>query len=56
MDHRTTESRNAAAFLAGGGELCALMRAKDWSTTPVGAVDAWPRSLRTAVQIMLGSR
>jgi len=32
------------------------MRAKDWSTTPVGPVENWPQSLRTVVQIMLCSR
>jgi hypothetical protein len=32
------------------------MRALDWSQTPVGAVEQWPQSLKTAVQIMLGSR
>jgi len=34
----------------------ALMRAFDWSTTPLGPVEQWPQSLRTAVSIMLESR
>ena len=34
----------------------ALMRAFDWSTTPLGTVEHWPQSLRTAVSIMLESR
>jgi hypothetical protein len=34
----------------------ALTRAKDWSSTPVGSVAAWPQSLKTAVSICLGSR
>jgi signal transduction histidine kinase/DNA-binding response OmpR family regulator len=42
--------------MTGGGELGALMRAKDWSRAPVGPVETWPQSLRTVVQIMLGSR
>jgi signal transduction histidine kinase len=41
--------------LAGGGELGALMRAMDWSKTPLGPVSAWPQSLRTSVSIMLAS-
>jgi signal transduction histidine kinase len=41
--------------LAGGGELGALMRAKDWSKTPLGPVASWPQSLRTSVSIMLSS-
>ena len=43
-------------FLEGGGEMGALMRAKDWSATPLGAVEGWPQSLRTAVSILLNSR
>jgi PAS domain S-box-containing protein len=43
-------------FLAGGGELGALMRATDWGSTPLGPVETWPRALRTAVRIMLTSR
>src|SRR5216684_2113301 len=56
VDQPTTRDRSATAFLAGGGELGALVRAKDWSATPVGPVDRWPQSLRNVVQIMLGSR
>jgi hypothetical protein len=32
-----------------------LMRGYDWSTTPVGAVEDWPQSLRTAISILLAS-
>jgi PAS domain S-box-containing protein len=41
---------------AGGREMGALMRAFDWSQTPLGPVSHWPHSLRTAVRIMLTSR
>jgi PAS domain S-box-containing protein len=34
----------------------ALMRAYDWSSTPVGPVAAWPQSLRTAIGVVLNSR
>ncbi|HZH77093.1 MAG TPA: histidine kinase dimerization/phospho-acceptor domain-containing protein, partial [Archangium sp.] len=34
----------------------ALMRAMDWSTTPVGPVESWPQSLRTVLSILLTSR
>ena len=40
----------------GGGELGALMRAHNWSTSPIGSPDTWPQSLRTAVSIMLSSK
>ena len=43
-------------ILLGGGEVGALMRAIDWSDTPLGPVSGWPQSLRTAVSICLHSR
>jgi PAS domain S-box-containing protein len=42
--------------LAGGGEMGRLMRAHDWSATPLGPVVDWPQSLKTAVRVILGSR
>jgi PAS domain S-box-containing protein len=44
------------AFLQGGGESGARMRAVDWSATALGAPQAWPRSLKTIVRMMLDSR
>ena len=41
---------------AGGGELGALMRGHDWSTSPIGYPDTWPQALRTAVNMMLPSK
>ena len=46
----------AASFLAGGSEMGALMRAFDWSATPLGSPETWPQSLRSAVSILLPSR
>lgn len=43
-------------FLSGGGEMGARMRALDWRTTPLGAPDGWPLSLRTAVSVLINSR
>src|SRR5688500_2290563 len=43
-------------LFAGPGEMRALCRAFDWATTPLGPPAAWPRSLRTAAGIVLGSR
>ena len=45
-----------ALVLAGGGQMGARMRAMDWSTTPLGPVEQWPQSLRSAISICLGSR
>ena len=44
------------AFLAGGGEMGARMRAYDWANTPFGAIERWPQSLRSAISICLNSR
>ncbi len=57
----TAQPNTAAAgeghtFLAGGGELGALIRAKDWAATTLGAPASWPQSLKTAVRIVLTSR
>src|SRR5579875_2506332 len=45
-----------AEVLAGGGEMGARMRALDWSTTPLGPVEGWPRALKTCVRLLLTSR
>lgn len=37
----------------GYGEMAARIRDHDWAATPLGAIDAWPQSLRTTVDIML---
>ncbi|MFN3521842.1 MAG: ATP-binding protein [Phenylobacterium sp.] len=56
-DHpRSADEGAGTKFLAGGGELGALIRAHDWSNTPLGAPVSWPQSLKTAVRIMLTSR
>jgi PAS domain S-box-containing protein len=47
--------RSFEDFLAGGGEMGALMRAYDWSASPLGKPEAWPQSLRTAVRILLNT-
>jgi signal transduction histidine kinase/ActR/RegA family two-component response regulator len=43
------------AFLSGGGDVGALMRAHDWSRSPLGDPSTWPQALRTVVSLMLGS-
>ncbi|WP_286192338.1 response regulator [Roseomonas genomospecies 6] len=51
-----TDVSAAPDFLASGGEMGAHMRAHDWESTTLGAPEDWPRSLKTAVRIMLTSR
>src|SRR6478672_7094462 len=43
-------------FLSGGGEVGALMRTHDWSTSPLGAPEQWPQSLRSVVGLILDSK
>ncbi len=42
-------------FLAGGGEMDALMRAHDWAGSFLGPPSRWPQSLRMAVRLMLNT-
>ena len=42
--------------IPGNSELARLTRALDWDSTSIGAPETWPKSLRTAVGIMLTSR
>jgi hypothetical protein len=43
-------------FMAGEGVAATLMRATDWSRTPIGPAHSWPESLRTMVAVLLASR
>lgn len=43
-------------FLQGGGEVGALMRDRDWSSSPLGHPETWPQALRTVVGLMLNSK
>jgi PAS domain S-box-containing protein len=42
-------------FLAGGGEMAALIAAYDWSRTPLGPISTWPPCLCTALGMILRS-
>ncbi|HYD77623.1 hybrid sensor histidine kinase/response regulator [Ramlibacter sp.] len=46
----------APAFLNGGGQVGALMRAHDWSGSGLGDPSTWPQSLRSVVELMLNSK
>lgn len=43
-------------FLAGDSELSERIHSLDWSTTPLGPLEAWPQSLKTSVNLILNSR
>lgn len=47
---------NPSDWLVGRGEMADRIRSFDWSTKCVGPPEQWPQSLKTAVQILVGSR
>jgi PAS domain S-box-containing protein len=50
------DETQAPQLFAGDSELSALMRATDWSRSPLGPPEHWPESLKTCVRIVLTSR
>lgn len=50
------QPQDTASFLAQGGEVGALMRAKDWTATSLGPAETWSSSIKTAVSLCLNSR
>ena len=47
---------DSPAFLSGGGEMGARIRAFDWESTPLGPPARWPTPLQVVVRILLASR
>ncbi len=56
MHDSMVASSVSPGFLAGGGEMGALMRAHDWAASALGPVEGWPQSLGVALGICLGAR
>ena len=51
-------ARNDASledWLVGGGEMAKVIKAMDWSKTPLGPMASWPQSLRTTVSLVQAS-
>ena len=44
------------ASLNDGSEMGRLILAKDWSRTPLGPIESWPQTLRTALSMCLATR
>nr|MBA2544364.1 hypothetical protein [Deltaproteobacteria bacterium] len=42
-------------WLVGGGEMALVIKAMDWSKTPLGPIESWPQSLRTTVSLAQAS-
>src|ERR1044071_3546870 len=51
-----TNRQPATRLFDGGGQMGELMRSIDWSKTPVGPVESWSQSLKTALSILLKQR
>lgn len=52
-DNNSPES--APGFLAGGGEMGALIRAYPWDTSSLGAPNHWSQGLKTTVRLLLST-
>jgi PAS domain S-box-containing protein len=52
----TQPNLNDSSFLTGGGSVGALMRAHDWTSSPLGDPAGWPQALRTIVGLILNSK
>ncbi len=50
------EKSTSPDWLAGGGELGRMIRDHDWSNTSLGALETWPQSLKTSVNLILNSQ
>ncbi len=50
-----SEPERKASLVPGGGELGRLIRSHAWAHHPLGPIEQWPQSLRTAVSMMLES-
>ena len=55
-DNKKSSGPQAHDWLTGGGEMGQLIRGYDWSQNPLGPIESWPQSLRSAVSILLPSK
>lgn len=55
MNESSVSTETILSFLSGGGATGALIRDHDWASSPIGAPEGWPESLKTLVSVMLSS-
>lgn len=57
LSSETTEKSTigGGSFLKGVGETIDLVRSFDWAATPLGSIENWPQSLKTATSLILQS-
>jgi PAS domain S-box-containing protein len=56
MKHQQDTPAEWLPFLSGGDQMGAMMRAHDWSNSPLGHPREWPQALRTTVGLMLNAK
>jgi len=56
LERPSVPASDRAYFLLGGGAMAEAIGAFDWAATPLGPMEDWPVSLKTAVGMMLASR
>jgi signal transduction histidine kinase len=57
LDHLQNDmARSGAHLIYGSGEMAELIRAFDWSSTPLGSIENWSDALLITVNTMLGNR
>ena len=55
LPNKGVSAGSGGSFPTGGGELGGLIRRFDWSKTSLGPLAAWPQSLKTVTDTLLGS-
>ena len=55
MSHGPAPPASAVNFLKGAGEMVNRIRAYDWASTPLGPIEGWPQSLKTATGLIVQS-
>ncbi|OBJ88517.1 histidine kinase [Mycobacterium gordonae] len=56
MNNGSGDGRGTSVVFRADQEIGRDLAAVDWASTPLGPVDEWPQSLRTAVDILLSSQ
>ena len=54
--HSILNPHQPGSIFEGGGAMGQLMASIDWAGTPLGAVENWPQSLKTALSVLLKQR
>lgn len=56
VEEKNQSAASQFMFLAGGSEMAERIRAYDWQRSPLGPIEGWPQSLRTAISLILNTQ